>query len=385
MKKHTTLDKLSKTRLRKLRAEAIQQLLTIGLDCGDHTIHYCIINHQGHIEAQGKFATSKAALNKLFGELPMTFVVLEAGTHSLWISRHLESLGHQVCVANPRNVALISQSKRKNDRVDAEKLARLGRADPQLLSPIQHRSEQTQLDLLVIRSRDQLVESRTALVNSVRGLVKPLGERLPACDADYVTTELLADLPESLRPGLRPMLQAIEAITAQIHALNFKIHEIAQRYPEIQLITPIDGVGELTALTFLLTIEDVTRFNKSREVGAYLGLVPGQSQSGDSDPQQHITKQGDPLVRKLLVQCAHCIMRHNAADSDLRRWGMKKLEEQNAQPNSGSKNRKGKGKGKKRILVAIARRLAVLMHHLLATGEVYDPLYQAKQQLRQAA
>ena len=383
MKNNTTPQKLTKTRLRHLRAQAAQQLLTVGVDTGDRNSRYCIVNPLGNVETEGSLATTKTGFNALFAQLPPTFVVIEAGTHSPWISRHLESLGHQVCVANPRNVALISQSKRKSDRVDAEKLARLGRADPQLLSPIQHRSEQTQLDLLVIRSRDQLVESRTGLVNCVRGLVKPLGERLASCDADYANTELLSDLPDNLRPGLQEMLQAIEALTIQIHALDLKIHQIAQRYPEIQLITPIDGVGELTALTFLLTIEDVTRFAKSREVGAYFGLVPGQSQSGDSDPQQRITKQGDPLVRKLLVQCAHCLMRHNAADSDLRRWGMKKLEEQNAQPNSGSKKRKGKGK--KRILVAIARRLAVLMHHLLATGEVYDPLYQAKQQLRQAA
>lgn len=383
MKKHTTSDKLTKTRLRQLRSQAAQQRLTIGVDTGDRNSRYCIVNPLGNIETQGSLATAKTGFNSLFAQLPPTFVVIEAGTHSPWISRHLESLGHQVCVANPRNVALISQSKRKNDRVDAEKLARLGRADPQLLSPIQHRSEQTQLDLLVIRSRDQLVDSRTGLINCLRGLVKPLGDRLPSCDADYANTELLQDLPDNLRQNLLPIVRAIEAVTAQIHALDQKIHQIAQRYPEIQLITSIDGVGELTALTFLLTIEDVTRFNKSREVGAYFGLVPGQSQSGDSDPQQRITKQGDPLVRKLLVQCAHCIMRHNAADSDLRRWGMKKLAEQNAQPNSGSKKRKGKGK--KRILVAIARRLAVLMHHLLATGEVYDPLYQAKQQLRQAA
>ena len=146
-------------------------------------------------------------------------------------------------------------------------------------------------------------------------------------------------------------------------------------------MTAISSVGELTALTFLLTLDDVSRFAKSRDVGAYLGLVPGERQSGGSDPQQRITKEGDRMVRWLLVQCAHTMLRRGAPDSDLRRWGLAKLEQEQQKAGKGNK----KSPKKKRILVAVARKLAVLMHHLYATGEVYDPLYGAKQEAAQAA
>lgn len=120
----------------------------------------------------------------------------------------------------------------------------------------------------------------------------------------------------------------------------------------------------------MLTIEDADRFNKSRDVGAYLGMVPGQKQSGGSDPQQRITKEGDRMVRWMLVQCAHCILRKNAPDSDLKQWGEKKLIEQVGKP--------VKKSSKKKVLVAMARKLSVVMHKLWANGEVYDPLYNAK-------
>jgi transposase len=306
---------------------------------------------------------------------------MEAGTHSPWVSRCLMKLGHEVIVANPRKVALITGSRRKNDRLDAEKLARLGRVDPKLLSPIVHRGEQAQEDLAQMRARHELVTVRTAVINSARGLVKSFGYRLASCDADQMGATQAAELPVGLKSCIEPLLETAAQLTAQIKAADQRIHQIAGRYPEMELVTVIYSVGELTALTFLLTLEDMSRFGKSREVGPYLGLVPGQSQSGDSDPQQRITKEGDRMVRWLLVQCAHGILRHGAADSDLRRWGLNKLEqEKQKQGKVGNKST-----GKKKVLVAVARRLGVLMHHLLATGEVYDPLFVAKQQEAQAA
>jgi transposase len=389
MKKNTTANdsdcKLTKTVLRELRQRAEQERLTIGLDLGDRNTHYCVLDEKGEVLIQGKLATTKTGLNPLFEPLPPTRVVLEVGTHSPWASRQVAGMGHEVIVANPRRLALISQSRRKNDKLDAEKLARLGRMDPKLLAPIQHRDEDVQRDLMEIRIRHVLVESRTKLVNSARGQVKSLGYRLGSCDCDQVGVELAAELPEPVREAVEPLLETVAYLTQKIKAAEERIHGVAQRYPEIELMTVIYGVGELTALAFVLTIEDAERFGKSREVGPYLGMVPGQSQSGDKDPQQRITKEGDRMVRWLLVQSAHCILKHGAPDSDLRRWGLAKLEEHKQEQEQKSGKKVTKAKGKKRVVVAVARRLGVLMHVLWANGEVYDPLYGAKQQAAQAA
>lgn len=389
MKKNTTTNvsdcKLTKTVLRELRQRAEQGRLTIGLDLGDRNTHYCVLDEKGEALIQSKLVTTKTGLNSLLEQLPPTRVVLEVGTHSPWASRHVAGMGHEVIVANPRKVALINQSRRKNDKLDAEKLARLGRVDPKLLAPIQHREEDVQRDLMEIRIRQVLVESRTKMVNSARGQIKSLGYRLGSCDCDQVGVELAAELPEAERKAVEPLLEAVADLTQRIKAAEERIHRVAQRYPEIELLTVIYGVGELTALAYVLTIEDAERFGKSREVGPYLGMVPGQSQSGDKDPQQRITKQGDRMMRWLLVQSAHCILKHGAPDSDLRRWGLAKLEEHKQEQERQSGKKVTKAKGKKRVVVAVARRLGVLMHVLWANGEVYDPLYGAKQQAAQAA
>ena len=359
------------------------ELVTIGLDLGDRVSHYCILNAQGEIVTRDKVPTTKADLARKFdvgGGRSRVRIAMEAGTHSPWVSRCLMKLGHEVMVANPRKVALITGSRRKNDRIDAEKLARLVRLDPKLLSPIVHRAEQAQEDLAQIRGRHELVRVRTAVINSARGLVKSFGNRLAQCDADQMGPGQAAELPGGLKSSIEPLLETVAQLTAQIKAADQRIHGIAGRYPEIELLTVIYSVGELTALTFVLTLDNVSRFGKSREVGPYLGLTPGQSQSGERDPQQRITKEGDRMVRWMLVQCAHSLLRRGAPDSDVRRWGLGKLEQEQKSGQAGKNSL-----GKKKVLVAVARRLGVLMHHLLASGEVYDPLYAAKQQAAQAA
>jgi transposase len=281
------------------------------------------------------------------------------------VSRYIARLGHEVIVANPHKVKLITQSVRKNDRIDARQLARLARVDPKLLSPIQHRSEEAQADLAVIRARAGLVEARTKLINCARGLAKPMGERLKNCDADQVKEVLAEDLSAAVRRAIGPLLNSVEAISKDLAACDENIEEMATRYPEVKLLTQVYGVGTLIGLTYILTIEDAQRFKHSRDVGSFLGLQPKQRDSGNSQPQLGISKTGDRLLRSLLVQGAHCILRKGAPDSDLRAWGLGKMQ-------SGGKN------AKRRTTVAVARKLAVLLHRLWVTGEVYDPLYNRK-------
>jgi transposase len=288
------------------------------------------------------------------------------------VSRHLAQLGHEVIVANPRQVALIGRSTRKDDPIDAEKLARLARVDPKLLYPIRHRGEQAQADLAVIRARAALVEARTKLINSARGLAKPMGERLKACASEEMDEVTAEDLSEGLRQILQPLLKSIEQISAQIAEYDQQIDGMASRYPEVELLQQVYGVGTLVSTAYILTIEDPERFRHSREVGGYLGMVPKRRDSSQSEPELGISKEGDRLLRALLVQSAHCILRRGAPDSDLRRWGLAKIE-------GGGKEGQGRKRGgkniKKRVVVAVARKLAVLLHRLWVNGEVYQPLY----------
>jgi transposase len=340
-----------------------QQKLTLGLDLGDRNSWYCVLDEAGQIQLEQRVRTSAKALREVFGTMPRSRIALETGTHSPWISRLLGELGHEVIVANARKVRLIGESRKKDDRLDAQTLARLGRIDPQLLCPVKHRKAQAQADLMMIRARAGLVRARTGLVNTARGLAKSYGERLRGCNVRNLNPEKAEGLSSELQRALEPLLSAIEELSEQIREYNEGIEKLAQEsYPQVALLKQIKGVGTLIAVTFLLTLEDPHRFRKSRDVGCYLGLQPGRRNSGRSEPQMHISKEGDPYLRTLLVQGAQHILGPFGVDCDLRRWGLKLAE-------------RGGRNGKKRAIVATARKLAVLLHHLWASGEVYDPLH----------
>ena len=367
MKKNTNGTK-SPARRRNVRKTGS---ITIGLDLGDRTSRYCVVGSEGGVIRQGTTATTRKGMLQIFGSRARCRIALEVGTHSPWVSRLLTELGHETLVANPRRLEAISASSSKDDRVDAEMLARLARADPRLLRPIRHRGEQAQADLAMIRVRAALVETRTKLINTVRGMVKAQGERLKSCDADQVNEQLLAELPEAMRETLQPLVEMVESLTAKIQESDAGIEQMARkRYPETKLLKQVSGVGTLIATTFVLTVEDKERFSRSRDVGCYVGLRPKRSESGESRPQLRITKEGDIYLRKMLVQGAHHILGHRGPDTDLRRWGLKLAER-------GGKN------AKKRAVVAVARKLGILLHHLWVTGEVYEPLRNSERKRQQ--
>jgi len=369
MKKDSSRTQSSKPRAK--RAARCKRFITIGMDLGDKTSRCCAIDESGEVLFERSIATTKKGMTQLFGAMGRCRVALEVGSHSPWVSRLLASFGHEVIVANARQVKLISQSTRKDDKLDARTLARLARIDPELLRPIRHRSERAQLDLTEIRVRASLVEARTSLVNAARGLAKALGERLPKCDADNLDVERMESLPGTIQAALKPLLEEAASLTEKIHTCDERIEQIARtEYPETELLKQVSGVGTLIALTFVLTVEDAARFQKSRDLGCYVGLRPQRSESGESRPQLGISKEGDIYLRKLLVQGAHCIVSRRGPDTDLKRWGLKLAE-------------RGGQNAKKRALVAVARKLAILLHRLWVTGEVYEPLRNS--QLRGAA
>jgi transposase len=353
-----------------------QPKMTAGLDLGDKYSYLCLIDqHSGEIMEVGRLRTSPETFKRRFAsERPPMRIAIEAGTHSPWASRVLEECGHEVLVANARRLRLIYANKRKTDEIDAENLARLARLDPKLLYPLKHRGEEGQAHMAIVRSRQALVGSRTQLVNHVRGAVKSFGARLPKCPARSFHNKAADHIPEALLPALGPILEQIGSLTERIRDYERKLEAISkERYQETELLRQVEGIGLLTALTFVLTLEDPYRFAKSRSVGAYLGLVPATDQSGDRDPREkRISKEGDEMLRKLLVSSAHYILGPFGSDSDLRRHGEKIASR-------GGKN------AKKRAAVAVARKLSVVLHRLWVTAEVYDPLYNTRRRGRLAA
>lgn len=340
--------------------------LTVGVDLGDKRSTYCILGLAGETLAEGDLATTKEGFVDLFQAMTASRVVMEVGTHSAWVREVVVSCGHEVLVANPRLMDGTKRRKRKNDRIDAHKLARLGRVDPQSLYPIQHRSTEVRQDLIVLRARDALVCVRTVLINTIRGLVKSMGGRLPKCSSPSFPGKVGDSLPAEVREVLVPLVSQVKTLTESIATYDKKIEDLGSaKYGQTKLLRQVKGVGPITALAYVLTLEHPERFPKSRDVGPYLGLVPRQEDSGNKQPQLGISKAGDQMLRRLLVGSAHYVLGPFGPDTDLRRYGLRLCER-------GGKN------AKKRAAVAVARKLAVLLHRLWISGQVYEPLRHVK-------
>lgn len=336
--------------------------MTVGLDLGDRYSRYCLLNEEREVVEEGRIQSTESAFRRHFEGEPRLRIALECGTHSPWLSRLLTSLGHQVIVANPRKIPAITASQSKNDRNDAELLARFAAADPKLLSPVQHRSPERQQDLNLIQVRSTLVRARTMIVNALRGLVKSAGNRLPNCATESLPVRAKAAIPATLTAAATPLIHQITLLNQQIGAMDQQIEKLARKYPEITVLRTAPGVGPIVAAAYVLTL-DRPDAAANRSAGAFLGLRPRQSQSGESDPQRRISKAGDSYLRSLLVQSAQYILGRFGPDSALRRWGLKLAA-------SGGK------RGKKRAIVAVARKLAVLLHSMWRSRQAFTPFPQ---------
>lgn len=334
---------------------------TIGLDLGDQRHFVCVLDREGQIVREGFLVNTRAALGRLLQEFPHATVALEAGTHSPWVSRYLAELGAQVIVANPRKVHAISRQERKCDERDAQMLARLARVDPALLAPITHGSAQAQHDLLGLKLRDALVRSRVSLINAVRFTLKSLGYPVRNRSSESFHKTVGADLPAECRAVIAPLLRVLAQLTGEIKVLEKQLVQRSRTaYPVTQRLQQVAGVGPLTALAFVLKVGNPARFGRSRDVGAYLGLCPRRDQSGGTEKQLRISKCGDGLVRRLLVSAAQYILGPFGPACALRHQG-ERLH--------GS----GSARDKKRAVVAVARKLAVLLLSLWKHGSDYEP------------
>ena len=340
----------------------------IGIDLGDIENRICVLDRNGEILEKTTIENSVSGVNTFFDRFASprrVLVAVETGTHSPWISHLVKARGFRVLVGNSRKLRLIWDSSIKTDDRDAEMLARIARFDPQLLNPIHHRSRSAHMDLAILKGRDALVRCRTSLINFVRGSCKTAGTRLPSCSARAFAKTVIEHIPEELLAATVPCVNTIMELTQKIQQLDAQIEALCnEAYPETMMLRQIKGVGPVTALSYVLTLEDPDRFRKSRDVGPYLGLVPKRDQSGGTDKPLSITKAGNIFLRRLLVSAAQYILGPFGPDCELRRYGIRIAS-------------RGGKVAKRKAVVAVARKLAVMMHHIWKTKTVYDPFYQS--------
>lgn len=350
--------------MKKASTSTVQACL--GLDLGDETSHYCLVGCEGEVELRGVVPTEREALAALLRGLPPARVVIEASPHSHWVAALIRSLRTEVYVANPRRLPLITRSSRKNDRNDAEQLARIGRLDVELLSPVQLRTDECMRERARLRSRSLLVRTRVRVINSIRSTLKVFGIKPPRCAAEYASKRFPAVIPAELQSIIDPLVLTLQALDEQIKRFDREVElQAKQHFPATSALRQVHGVGPQVSLSFVTALVDPRRFKNARTVGAFVGLTPRSHQSGQSDPRLGVSKEGDPALRSLLVTAATTILRKSSPDSDLKRYGRRIAAS-------------GTPRDKNRARIAVARKLAVLLHRLWLTGEVYEPLRNAK-------
>lgn len=336
--------------------------LTAAIDLGSKRSQACWVDEQGQEVARERIASSCVALERTFGALPALRIAIETGGHANWVARRLRAMGHEVIVADAKRLKLLWDTKSKDDKRDALLLAQIAARCPEFLSPVEPRSLESEQNRAMLRMREALVRARVKLINCLRGVLASFGEKLPAASSEAFAHKAKPVIPTELRAEAWPVLLTIEQLTAEIKVYDKQVRKLCEgRYGEAtRRLTSVPGVGPLTALTFVLELDgDVARLRRSRAAGALVGLRPIRRESGESKPELGISKEGNPMLRRYLVQCAQYMLGHHGADCALRRWGL-----QLAGTSKG---------GKKRAVIAAARKLAVLLHTLWRKDVDFDP------------
>lgn len=339
--------------------------IVVGVDVSEKHLNLCEIDGDDAV-CESRMANSSKKLLEHFQGKAKRRIIIEVGAHTRWIAELLEQLGHQVLIVDPRRTKLISGSLYKDDRIDAMTLAMLGRDAPALLKTVPLRRLESQMVLTLVRARASAVKGRTRIVNTVRGVLKPYGYTIPKDSRGATFTAYIREtLDQALLRIVEPLLVLIETFNAQIKRYDDDVALVLPRLaPDTVHLTQINGVGALTVLYFVALIGDPHRFASNRDIGPYLGLCRKRQDSGDYKSELGITKAGDSLMRALLANCASYLLGPFGQDSDIRRWGLKKV-------GGGSRAEKKKAK------IAVARKLAVVMLTLWKTGRPYTPFHKS--------
>jgi transposase len=328
----------------------------LGIDVHSKYSEICGLSEGGSVTVRRRIATTETGLRRFFGPRPRAQVTLESGPVTPWVYRLLCELGHEVTVVNPRRVRLIAESTLKTDGIDAEVLARLSRVDLDLLRPVHQRTPEAQALRTRLRVRTSLVKTRTSLINAVRGTVRAQGYRVPSCPAkSFVTRFSSLTLSSSLAQAIEPLVTTIGELTDRINGLEQELVTESKSNDLLVRLQSVPGVGPLVSLAYVGWMDTPDRFSRSRDVGACLGLRPSLRSSGGHEIRGRITREGDIEMRRLLVQAAHAAL-HCRKDSALKRWAQTLTHRV----------------GKSKAIVALARKIAVLLHRLWVTGDRFQ-------------
>jgi transposase len=320
----------------------------IGLDLGQTSSQICCLTSEGEL-IEKRIKTERESLAQFFGRLPQSRILLEASTISQWVARHLAEFGHEVIIADPNFAPMYAtRSKRiKTDKRDARALCeacKLGAyREIHCVSDEQKRRRQQ------ITVRETLVRTRSRYITQVRSFLRAEGWQVTSHYADSFSAKVKEmELSRELREIIEPLLLMLDELTEQIRAADQKLAEIVQQDEDLKRLTTIPGVGKVTAVVFVATLDEVSRFESAKNVRSYLGLVPSERSSGEKQKRGSISKVGNSRLRSLLVEVSWAIMRNEkrAETRELREWA----------------KRIGERRGKRIAAVALARRLAGILY-----------------------
>lgn len=323
-----------------------------GLDVSDKTTHVCVVDADGLVLKRDVVASDPDLLAKwLSKHCPgLVRVVLETGPLSTFLYHGLTERSIPVeCICARHAKGVLAARVNKSDVHDAEGLSQLARTG--WFKRVHMKASATHIDRAALRIRAQLISTRVAMGNQLRGLLKLFGLRLGAVRTPGKCRERLAALYHQrpdLEPLFVPLVASIEVIEEQLRASNRLLESRATEDVVCSRLMSVPGVGPITALTFTASVEDPHRFARSEDVGAYAGLVPRRSQSGERDVRGNISKAGDPMLRRSLYEAANIMLCRVQRPFALQQWG----------------HRIAESKGNKRARIAVARKLAVLLHSL---------------------
>jgi transposase len=329
----------------------------VALDLGIRKIAYCEV--AGGLVVERATATSIAGLVALIGpNTPPANVAIEACREAWTIHAKLNDWGHHALLVDTTRVKQIGvgQHGRKTDKIDAEVLARALEAGR---IPLAHVLSPARQELrLQLGIRRALVETRSQFITTVRGVVRAKGGRLPSCDGDNFVVRLRqTKLGEDVRALVAPLVGVLEQVDAELRIVHGKLEKICTEEPLIVQLATVPGVGPITAAAYVSVIDDAHRFKHAHQVESYLGLVPSEDTSGMRRRIGAITKQGNPYLRSLLVECAWSIFATRDPNDPLKVWG----------------EAIARRRGKRIASVALARRLAGVLWAMWRHGTVYDP------------
>ena len=329
----------------------------VGFDVSKEETAFCVKDAVGRILSRGKVATDPRTLFEALKEhcLCPERIVLETGTLSGWLARELSKLGIAIDVIDARQAhAVMRLQHNKTDANDAEIPAEIARTG--FCRPVAVKSETAQQDRVLLKARAHLVGVRRDTENTIRGLLASLGMRFAKGSAKLASRvrEALQDHPE-LVTTLEPLLSAVVALRCESERLDKALRTRAKGDPACRLLMTVPGVGPVTALAYAATIGDAERFAKSRTVGAYVGLTSRRWQSGEMDYSGRISKHGDAMLRALLYEAANSLLTVVRRAHPLKDWA----------------RRVRKRTSHKKACVALARKLAVILHRMLITGEAF--------------